>query len=73
MPQMGSISRRDLIRYLRALGFEGPYRGRKHQVMAKNDIVIRIPNPHKTEDISLELLARLLRQGKISKEDWERL
>jgi len=30
MPQLGPIKRRDLIRYLKDLGFDGPYSGAKH-------------------------------------------
>lgn len=33
MPILGPISRRDLIRYLRRLGFEGPYNNRKEIAM----------------------------------------
>jgi hypothetical protein len=34
MPRFGPIKRRRLIRYLRELGFEGPYVGGKHQCPA---------------------------------------
>jgi len=33
MPTLRPIKRRDLIRYLRELGFEGPYAGGKHEYM----------------------------------------
>jgi predicted RNA binding protein YcfA (HicA-like mRNA interferase family) len=47
MPRLGPIRRRDLIRYLKQLGFEGPYSGGKHQFMVKkDDITVRLPNPH---------------------------
>ena len=67
MPRFGSIKRRELIRYLQRLGFEGPYSGRKHQFMVKNDITLRLPNPHRS-DIGKDLLARILRQAKIDRE-----
>ncbi len=35
MPHLGPIKRRDLIYYLRQLGFEGPYPGGNHQYMVK--------------------------------------
>jgi hypothetical protein len=38
MPTFGPIKRPDLIRYLKQLGFEGPYSGSKHQYMVKDDI-----------------------------------
>jgi hypothetical protein len=33
MAKFGSISRRDLIDYLRQSGFDGPYSGGKHQFL----------------------------------------
>ena len=35
MPEAGPIKRRDLIRYFRKLGWEGPYAGGKHEYMVK--------------------------------------
>lgn len=64
------VSRRELIRKLRALGFEGPFSGGKHAFMKKGPLKLHIPNPHQ-EDISVDLLKRLLRQADISEEDWE--
>lgn len=72
MPRFGPISRKDLIRYLRQLGFEGPYSGRKHQFVIKGDVTLWLPNPH-GGDIGRELLARMLRQAKIDRGEWERL
>ncbi|MBF8274700.1 MAG: hypothetical protein HW380_3805 [Magnetococcales bacterium] len=36
----------------------------------RNDVVLHIPNPHRGA-IGKELLIRLLRQGKISRQEWE--
>ena len=72
MPQFGAVKRKDLIRLLKHLGFEGPYSGGKHQYMIKGDITLRIPNPHHG-DIGKELLIRILRQARINREDWEEL
>ena len=72
MPHFGPIKRRDLIRYLGQLGFEGPYSGGKHQFMIKGEITLRLPNPHRS-DIGKELLARILRQARINREEWEKL
>lgn len=72
MPHFGPISRRDLVRYLRQMGFEGPYSGGKHQFMLRGDITIVLPNPHK-RDVGKELLARILHQAGISRDDWEEL
>ena len=72
MPPFGTVKRKDLIRYLRQCGFRGPYSGGKHAFMLKGNISIRIPNPHQA-DIGRELLARILRQAEINKDDWEKL
>jgi predicted RNA binding protein YcfA (HicA-like mRNA interferase family) len=72
MPASGPVKRRDLIRHLRQLGFEGPYSGGKHQFMVKGEITLRVPNPHQA-DVGRELLTRILRQAGIRKEDWEKL
>lgn len=70
MPPWGPISRRDLIRGLRTLGFEGPLSGGKHQFMARGDVVLTIPNPH-GRDISVGLLSRILRQAGVTRSEWE--
>jgi predicted RNA binding protein YcfA (HicA-like mRNA interferase family) len=67
---MKPISRRELIRKLRALSFEGPLSGGKHPFMKKGRLKLRIPNPHH-QDIPADLLKRVLRQGDIKEEDWE--
>ncbi len=72
MPPLRPTKRRDLILYLRQLGFEGPYSGGKHQFMVKDDITLRLPNPHQS-DIGVELLIRILRQARIDRSLWESL
>ena len=72
MPPFGPISRRELIRALRIVGFNGPYSGGKHPFMMKGDLTLTLPNLHQG-DIGRELLARILRQAGISREEWERL
>lgn len=72
MPPIGLIKRKDLIYYLRRPGFEGPYSGSKHQFMAKDDITVRLPNPHQG-DIGEDFLVRILKQAKVSRKEWEQL
>ncbi len=72
MPSFGPISRRELIMYLRQLGFEGPYSGSKHQFMVKGSLRLRIPNPHEG-DVSRDLLRRILQQAGIERGEWEKL
>ena len=66
-----SISRRELIRKFKALGFEGPFSGGKHQFMIKIQKKIRIPNPHTKKDIHVSLVNEILKQAEISPEEWE--
>ncbi|MDP3764765.1 MAG: type II toxin-antitoxin system HicA family toxin [bacterium] len=59
------ISRRELMRRLRRLGFIGPFSGGKHQFMEKGNFKISIPNPH-GNDIGVKLLDRIIKDLKIS-------
>jgi predicted RNA binding protein YcfA (HicA-like mRNA interferase family) len=68
----GPVSRRELIRKFRALGFTGPFAGKRHQFMKKAQLKVRIPNPHKRGTISESLLREILRQSGVSKHDWDR-
>ena len=72
MPRFGPINRQDLVHYLRLVEFEGPYSGGRHQFMLRDEIRIWIPNPHRG-DIVRDLLARILRQAHISRDEWEDL
>jgi len=72
MPSFGAVSKNDLIRYLKQIGFDDPLSGVKHQYMIKDELKLTIPNPHKS-DISVGLLSRILRQADITREEWEAL
>lgn len=72
MPRFGPVKRKDLISYLKRLGFDGPYSGGKHQFMVKGDLTLRVPNPHQG-DISRDLLARILKQAQVDRKAWESL
>jgi hypothetical protein len=41
--------------------------------MVKGELKIRIPNPHKSREISDSLLHEILRQADISKDKWNRV
>ena len=72
MPPIGPISRRNLIRYLRRFGFNGPHPGGSHEYMRRNRLKVTIPNPHRG-DIRIRTLVQILRQAGISRAEWERL
>jgi len=69
MGRLAPISRRDLIRRLRRLGL-GPYSGGRHEFMLRETRRLILPNPHRS-NIGVDLLARLLRQAGVSREEWE--
>jgi predicted RNA binding protein YcfA (HicA-like mRNA interferase family) len=69
---VATLSRKDLIRKFRALGYSGPFSGGKHQFMIKESQKIRIPNPH-VGDISASLVKEILRQAGISPQEWDNL
>ena len=71
MPLPQQTPRREIIRKLRALGFEGPLPGGRHPIMKKGSLKVHVPNPH-GEEIGIELLKRILRQAGVSERDWER-
>jgi predicted RNA binding protein YcfA (HicA-like mRNA interferase family) len=68
------VTRNELIRRLGKLGFDGPYAGSGHAYMVKElaeeRIYVTIPNPHHGRDIDVKLLARILREAGVSREDW---
>ena len=66
------ISRRILLKKFRALGFCGPFSGGKHQFMIKEQLKIRVPNPHKPNEIGDPLLTEILRQAGIGRSDWDK-
>jgi predicted RNA binding protein YcfA (HicA-like mRNA interferase family) len=68
---VAAISRKELIRKFRALGYTGPFSGGKHQFMVKGRQKIRIPNPHMSE-IGVSLLGEILRQAGIPSEEWDK-
>ncbi len=72
MPRFGPVSRTQLIRSLRELGFAGPFAGGRHEFMQRGDVRLILPNPHRG-DIGVDLLARLLREAEISRDEWEQL
>ena len=65
------VTRRDLVKRLWHLGWEGPKHGAKHDFMVKDRLKVRIPNEHE-RDIGGGLLATILKQAHISRDEWFR-
>jgi predicted RNA binding protein YcfA (HicA-like mRNA interferase family) len=72
MPHFGPIKRRELIACLRRLRYSGPFAGGRHEFMQRGNVSITIPNPHGS-DIGPNLLAKVLRQAGVTRDEWEAL
>ena len=70
--RLSPVSRSELIKRMRALGWQGPVVGGKHQHMVKGSIQLSIPNPHGGKDIGVNLLKIILAEAGISREEWLR-
>jgi len=64
MSKLRPVSFSELVRKLKALYFEGPFSGGKHLFMIRGDLRLTVSNPHR-QDIGVDLLKRILRQGGI--------
>ncbi len=69
MPSLNPVSKRELVRKLKGLGFEGPFPGGKHQWMRRGGLRLTIPNPHRGA-IDPRLIRRILGQAGISLDEW---
>jgi predicted RNA binding protein YcfA (HicA-like mRNA interferase family) len=69
MPKLAPVSFSELVRKLRALGFEGPFGGGKHLFMVREDMRLTLPNPHR-QKVGVDLLKRILRRGEIDRDEW---
>ena len=64
------VSRRELIKRLRKLGWEGPIPGKHHPAMKKGMHKVPIPNPGRRRDIGPSLINEILKQAEISRNEW---
>jgi predicted RNA binding protein YcfA (HicA-like mRNA interferase family) len=47
------------------------FSGSKHQFMKRGQQKIRIPNPHKSGEVSTSLVKEILRQAGINDSEWD--
>lgn len=76
MSRMTPLSRKELIRRLRRLGFDGPYHGGKHDFMLRTSDRMRLALPRedaKSREIGIELQKRILREIGVSTGQWTAL
>lgn len=68
--RLSPVTRSELIRRLRQLGWEGPSSGGKHQFMVNGPIQLTIPNPHGSREIGVNLLKLILKEAGITRKEW---
>jgi predicted RNA binding protein YcfA (HicA-like mRNA interferase family) len=66
---LNPASRRELVRKLKELGFDGPFPGGRNQWMRRGGLRLTIPNPHGGA-IDSGLIRRILRQAGITLDEW---
>jgi predicted RNA binding protein YcfA (HicA-like mRNA interferase family) len=71
MPPFKPVKRKELIKARKEAGFDGPFSGGRHEFLVKGELQLVLPNPHQS-DISKDLLARILRQANLTREEWEK-
>jgi predicted RNA binding protein YcfA (HicA-like mRNA interferase family) len=64
------IKHRELVRRMRALGWQGPFHKGRHPFLVREGVRLTIPNPHRG-DIDWSLTKRILDQAGITPEEWE--
>ena len=68
--RLAPVSRREFIRRMLRLSFEGPLSGGRHEFLVRADRRLIVPNPHRG-DISVDLLVRLLDEAGVTRQEWE--
>ncbi|PKM77098.1 MAG: hypothetical protein CVU90_08835 [Firmicutes bacterium HGW-Firmicutes-15] len=68
---MKPMSRADIIRCLKSLGFKGPVigQGPHPSFMIRGTVKLQLPNPHKKKDVYDPLLSKLKRQAEVTDEE----
>ena len=67
-----TLSRDEIVRKFRTLGFDGPVSGGKHQFMVSGPVKVRTRNPHRRGEIGSSLIREIVRQAGIAWETWEK-
>ena len=74
MPKLSPLKPEQVIRKLRALGFDGPVAGGRHSRMVRRQTGQIIPIPmHKGKDVSVGLIRAIIRQVGLTPEEWNDL
>jgi len=66
------IKHREMVRRLRAFGWQGPQQKGRHPFMVKGQLRLTIPNPHQG-DIDWSLMKRIIQVAEVSPDEWENI
>jgi len=66
------IKHREMVRRLRAFGWQGPQQKGRHPFMVKGQLRLTIPNPHQG-DIDWSLMKRIIQVAGVSPDEWENI
>lgn len=64
------VYRRELIRRLGTLRFQGPFKGSDQDYMVRDENRVTIPNLHMGKDIGVRLLIQILKEAEVDRADW---
>ena len=73
MDRMAPISRKELTRRLKKLGFDGPFHGSKHDFMVRHADEYRLPLPRKdakSREVGVSLQKRITKEIAVTREQW---
>ncbi|MFH1192420.1 MAG: type II toxin-antitoxin system HicA family toxin [bacterium] len=68
MPKITPIGRRELIKKLKKLNFDGPFSATRHEYMLKGNHRIFIPNPHGGKYIGVPIIKAIIKQLDIDRD-----
>lgn len=69
MIKITPLSRREFLKKLKKMGFEGPYSGGRHEYYRKNQQKIFVPNPH-GKDLGVLIIREIIKQIGVHPEDF---
>lgn len=74
MPKLTPLKSNEVIRKLRALGYNGPIPGDRHVHMVHyaSQKIIPVPS-HGNKDVGVGLLRKIVRDAGVSADDWQKL
>lgn len=70
MPKIIPLSRKTLIKKLRKLGFTGPFSATRHEYLIKINHKIFVPNTHGSKDVGVPIIAEIIKQLVIDRDDF---